>query len=430
MRLSRLILAALFVGVVGLLPAAQPVPQPELKSIALPDGTSVRVVNRDKMRMKGAKKFALPAKPLDLPPAPAAFDYTKTKSGTAIAFPMLGNDQYGDCFYVAPAHYTQSIVAYSTGSQIAFDKTKLVNRYLKISGGDNGLSDDDIFPEWENGIVGPGGPYKILDYATIDPADPKSVKAAFYHLGGGLTTHSLRTTWEANIRPGMVWTNDGRIDPNAGHAVHQAGVNPDGTFKTITWGMEVKLTESGLANSDAEVIVVVAKDWFDAKGYTPNGTHYDDVAKFWLAGTGRKLPQGLFPPAVPDPPKPPTPPNPPLPPVGGLTGTETTIYAGGRIVSRSFVPGTVAPTTPNVNADTHKIDLAPHLAHIVSERRRERVRARVIAAVSDHDGVDVKVNGDEITLTRKVGFDPNKWLDFLTKLMPFILQLIALFGGA
>ncbi len=422
--MKKVLLATLLLGLLAVsLPAAevQPVPEPKTTGFQLPDGTFVRTVPPAQLKVKGAKKFALAAEPLKLPPAPTTFDYAKDKSGKSIPFPMHGNDRYGDCFYVAPIHMTESIRGV-WGKPITFADKDIINRYLKVAGGDNGMYDDQILPEWKQGIIGPNGPFKIIDYATIDPADSKSVKSATYYLGGCVTTHSLRTTWMANAKEGAVWTNDGRIDPSAGHAIHCCGVNPAGNMVMTTWGMKVQLTDAGLANSQAEVIVVVALDWFDAKGYTPNGTHYNEIAEFWLTGTGRRLPVGLFPDPTPNPPPPPN-------PTQGITGVETLTYADGRLVNRTFTPGTAPTAFPNVDRDTHRIDLAPHLAHIHLDRRKERVRSRIIAAISDHDGVNVSVDGDEITLTRKAGFDPQKWLDFLTKLMPFILQLIALFGA-
>ncbi len=49
-------------GIVGMLPAAevQPAPDPQVKSIILPDGTTVRLNNREQLRVKTLKKFSVP----------------------------------------------------------------------------------------------------------------------------------------------------------------------------------------------------------------------------------------------------------------------------------------------------------------------------------------------------------------------------------
>ena len=121
------------------------------------------------------------------------------------------------------------------GTATAFDKNALVKRYLQISCGDNGLSDEDVFPEWLRGIVGPDGPHKILDWATVDPADQASVDLTAYECVGLIYTCSLLNTWMNNVKPDAVWDKGGTPDRYAGHAMWINGKNPDGTYKCQTW---------------------------------------------------------------------------------------------------------------------------------------------------------------------------------------------------
>lgn len=421
------VLATVMGTAVAVFPAQPPQVKPETKFVVLPDGSRAPLVNREKMRThKTTKKFSLPPPLKDLPGIPDTFDYTKMKNGTAISFPILGNNQYGDCYYVAPLHLIQSTSGVSGNKQVVFDEKMVINRYLKVSGGDNGLSDDDIYPEWKAGLVGPQGPYKLIDYATVDPGDIKSVKFAMYHCGGVLTTHSLRTTWESGIKAGMIWDATGRIDPYAGHAVHQAGVDSRGYLMTQTWGLQVFLTPAGLANSDAEVIVCISPTWFDAAGFTPNGTHYDEISNYWYSATGRKLPQGLYPPPV-TPPGPPIPPNPPVPVTGGFTGVETattTWKDGWKIGPTVYTSSTSPMKIPNVDSDTHEIDLST-----LGPIRRAIAKRKIVQLLEDNEHGDYAVKGDKIIITRKAGVDWNAFLDFLTKLLPIILQIISLFGS-
>jgi len=319
-KLFRLSALALLLAASAVL-AAEPAPPPrevEEPVVTLPDGTRIRTVDPGQMKFKSVgATFSLPVGDTsalkDVKPPPAEFDFGRMKDGTPIQFPMLGNDRYGDCFYVAPAHQVQTWIGMSQGKQLDFDQTALVRRYLRLSPRDSGLGDDQVIPEWKAGIIGPNGPHKILDCATIDPGDWNSVKTAAYYLGGLVTTHSLRTTW-MNPRPGAVWDKTGVINRRAGHAVQETGVLVKGGKETLqvnTWGMQVYMTAAGLASSNAEVLCSVSPEWFDSRGYSPVGVHYNEVARVWLAGTGRKLPQGLFPDPVPEPP--PAPPKPPEP---------------------------------------------------------------------------------------------------------------------
>lgn len=420
-------------------------PAPKAKGdlfVQLPDGEKMRLVNREKMRLpKEAKKFSLAGSAAqealkNVKPAPASFDFTKTKGGASIKFPVYGNNRYGDCFYVAPVHLTQSQVSVRTGVQLEFSEAAIIKRYLQLSPRDNGLSNDDILPEWRAGIVGPNGPYKLIDYATIDPKDTASIKTAMYYLGGMVTTHSLRTTWMSNIRNGMIWTNDGRIDPDAGHAVAEHAVNAAGNFITSTWGYLVELTPAGLANSDAEVLICVTKDWFDAKGYTPNGDHYIDIAKVWEAGTGRKLPVGLFP----DPEVGPPPPPPPPVSSGSVVvdpATKTVTIPDGWTVKGGNVPAPVTPgtaTSPAVefvkNHAAKKQARKDGAGLLVSKAELAAARAKIDAAVSDSDVENLlKEKG------AKVGGPLTDLLEWITThqaqleaLVELILKLVSLFA--
>lgn len=428
-----------------------PAPKPKEMYIQTPDGEKFRVVDREKMRVHGGKKFSVSAPGAkealkDVKPAPATFSYGTMKDGTPIKFPVLGNNRWGDCFYVAPAHLTQSVVGMRKGIQTDFDEAKLVARYKVLSHGDNGLSDDDILPEWKTGIVGPKGPYKILDWATIDPADTASVKTALYYMGGLVTTHCLRTTWMSNIRNGMVWTNDGRIDRSAGHAVHLYSVNTSGNFGVTTWGLQVEMTPAGLANSEAEVIVPVPVDWFDSRGYTPNGTHYTEIAKVWEIGTGRKLPQGVFPDPGPEPtptpPVPPTPvpPSPPAPSSGSVVvdpSTRTVTIPDGWTVRGGGVnpvpapPGVTSPAVEFVKNHAAKKQARKDGAGlIVSKSELAAARAKIDAAVSDADvETMLREKGAKIAgpLTDLLDWVTSHTAE-LEALINLILKLVALFA--
>src|ERR1700692_3473699 len=135
--------------------------------VTLPSGQKVRLVPREQLRFKlHGRSLAYPAHLQALaavmPAPPAAFDGSK---GRAIVYPMLGNDQYGDCYEADPLHCVQTWTG-NVGTQAQFTTAAAVAEYLALAGGDNGLSDAEVFPHWKNpGFQG----HRILDEMTVDP---------------------------------------------------------------------------------------------------------------------------------------------------------------------------------------------------------------------------------------------------------------------
>ncbi len=346
-------------------PVADAAPPATLKAddkggstFTLPDGTKVKLVNRDQMRVKaGTRTLTVPrhlkGAIATLPIPPPSYDWTK---GGTIAFPILGNDQYGDCFYVYMAHHVQ-LWQGVLGTPVEFDRAKLVARYKKLSGGDNGLSDYDVFGQSHNGefyggVVGPNGPHKILDHMVVNPADTQAVALAQWAFGGTGLTVSLCNEWLNNSRPGAVW-DKGRANPNAGHAILLSGKKANGRYTLETWGFNppIELTQAGLESADPEVLACFSLEWFDPQtGKASNGLHYSELSALWQTLGGRALPPNPFPgpapvPPVPVPPVPPVP-VPPVPvppgPAPGVGFTGSLNFINGVLVSVA-VGGAPAP---------------------------------------------------------------------------------------
>lgn len=274
------------------------------KPHVLPDGRTVFLVNRDQMRRtRHGRTFAIPfhlaAIAARIPTPPTVVDWTK---GDTINFPMLGNDREGDCYYVA---ILKQVIAWlaNNGTSVSFDTAAVLRRYEQISGGDNGLADQDVFPEFMAGILGPNGPHKILGSLTIRPTDRASIKLAMWLFGPLLYTASLPDQWLNNAGPGATWDR-ASPDPQNGHAMLLARVNSDGTYADETWGFNppIRLTPAGLEGSDAEVITCFSLEWFNPQtGFAPNGLHYADLAPLWAQLGGSTLPPSPFPAPSPNP---------------------------------------------------------------------------------------------------------------------------------
>jgi hypothetical protein len=276
------------------------------------NGREFKLVDRERMRLpKTVKAFAAtkvaPAKAaLPFTPDPN-YDWTK---GDSLAFPMLGNDRVGDCFYTASAHFVQTWTGMN-GQPTAFDTDILVGRYRQLSPADLGLTAQQMLGEFSQGIIGPNGPWRIFDILSVPVNDRDAILLAQWAFGGTFMTCSLRDTWRygstgMGANAGDTWDDDGTTpNPRSGHAMLINGINGDGTYKLQTWGLNppVHLTQRGLETCDAELIACFSFDWFNAKGFAPNGVHYNDLAELWVTLGGSRPPAGKFP--DPDKPLPP-----------------------------------------------------------------------------------------------------------------------------
>ncbi len=267
-------------------------------------GHGVVFVPREQLRCKpDTKRMVAPHfGAVPIPDFPLPINYTK---GNSIALPILGNDQVGDCFYAAAAHAVQ-VWAANAGTPVTFNTQQVIARYEAISGGDNGLSDSDIFPEWIKGIVGPNGPHKILDWMTVNVNDDAAINVALGNFGGLLYTAALPDAWVSDPRPGDTW-DAAAPDQQNGHAMFLPARNTDLSFVDETWGFNppIKLTKAGMLGSDPELIVTFSLEHFTAAGVSLfTGKSYADMAALWVACGGKALPPSPFGPPPPPPPGP------------------------------------------------------------------------------------------------------------------------------
>lgn len=283
------------------------------------------------------RKLQVPA-PRDLeaavgvPTPPSTWDYS---NGEKIAFPILGNDQVGDCYYTAWLHFIQAIIGMNGGTA-TFVAATVIKRYEQLSGGDNGLSDQQIIPEVEGGVVGPKGPHKILDVLIVPVSNQAAINLANWAFGGTLWTAALVEAWYQNAAPGVLWdVGQGSPDQELGHAMFLSGMRQVAkvAYDVRTWGLSppVEVTYPAIQLADSEILVGFSMEWFNAQGYAPNGLHYTQLAALWVQCGGKTLPASPFPSPVtpPTPPTPPVnPPTPPVPPVPPPAGSNTLAIVG------------------------------------------------------------------------------------------------------
>ncbi len=272
-----------------------------------------KFVNREQLRFRShGRKFRIPDHLpglLSMFPeivAPASFDLSMV-AGKRLVYPLDGNDQLGDCYYAACAHGSQTYTG-NAGIECAFDVAALKARYLKIAGGDNGLDDQTMMPEWKGGIVGPHGAHNILDEMTVSFANRQSWLESLWACGGMIWTASLIPHWVDIAAPNALWDATGRGNPNYGHAMYLTGKRADGTTDTQTWGLQpsIHVTDAGFLASDSEFIVAFSKDQFKANGICAfSGMTWEQKRAWWKSRGGIDVGPSPFVPVPPPPPPPP-----------------------------------------------------------------------------------------------------------------------------
>jgi hypothetical protein len=300
----------------------------------LPSGLTVHLVHRDQLRFKQHGRtlkvpYHLRGLADQLPTPPRRFSGSKNRQ---VKYPILGNDQKGDCYYTTACHGAQTWTG-QVGAQAQFSAQAVINRYTQLSGGDNGLGDQDIFPEWKAGIVGPNGPHKILDEMTCATDNFDNIALGMYLFCGCSVTMALGDVWYQKASAGVVWDTT-TPDENNGHAMHGSGYVRQGTplpyalttvtgqsyapgtpapfdfIEDETWGFDpaVALTHAGLRSADPEIVFEFSLEMFNAQGYAPHcNLHYVQLAQFWQTLGGKQLPPSPFPAPTPTPPRRPRP---------------------------------------------------------------------------------------------------------------------------
>ena len=275
-------------------------------------GHPVALVDREQLRVtQHGRTLMVPdhLQAITVPSPPSAFDLSQND---AVKLPILGNDRQGDCYMAAALHIVQLMRWNAIKEQVNWNVSDVLKWYNHLSGGDRGLGDQQIFPDWKRGELGPAGPFKILDWMTIRPSDDASIDLGMWAFNGVLFTMSLPGSWHSNAAPNVIWSANNASRPIGGHAVILYGKNPVGNRILGTWGIQpgIQLTRDGLLAVDPEIVVVFSLDMFDKTGIAPCcGLDYTALAALWQQLGGKPLPPSPF-----GPPPPPPPPDSPVAP--------------------------------------------------------------------------------------------------------------------
>jgi hypothetical protein len=205
-------------------------------------------------------RFAAYATP-QLPAPPDTVDWTKAVS----TWPMMKNDQIGDCTCAAAGHMIECWSANARGmAQVPADQ-QIVAAYSAITGydsvtgaGDNGAVELDVLDYWQKtGIAG----NQVSAFVAVDWTNTEHVKQAISLFGGLYLGLNIPQSAEEQIENGQPWEPSGPFDQIVGgHAVPALAYDQQ-YLTVITWGQTQLMGWDFLSKYCEEAYAIVDPAW-------------------------------------------------------------------------------------------------------------------------------------------------------------------------
>jgi hypothetical protein len=210
----------------------------------------------------------------NLPAPPSSIDYSKAVA----SWPMMGNDNYGDCTCAAAGHMIEEWTA-NTGSPKTLSDSVILSAYRYFAGddADAGASMLDVLKYWRKSGIGGD---KIIGFTQLQPHSTIEVKDSISLFGSCYIGVSLpdfvvapgadlvKTPW---VVPPQGPVGDAAPNPDNGHWIPAVGYDERNLY-VVTWGaLKMMSWEFYQAYMD-EAYAVLSNDWINKKlGTAPDG---------------------------------------------------------------------------------------------------------------------------------------------------------------
>ncbi|HEX4148120.1 MAG TPA: hypothetical protein VHY20_03995, partial [Pirellulales bacterium] len=211
-----------------------------------------------------------------LPPPPASCAW----SGRVASWPMMLNDQLGDCAIAGPGHQIEAWTA-NAGAEFTPTDDQILAAYSAVSGydpqtgtGDNGCVELDVLNYWRTtGIAG----HTIGAFVALEPRSRQQIMEGVWLFGGiyiGLAlplSAQNQQVWSAPVAPWLAQMLP-QYQPGSwgGHAVYVVDYDQHG-LTCVTWGTLQRMTWAFLETYCEEAWGIVSQDWIDGAGQAPSG---------------------------------------------------------------------------------------------------------------------------------------------------------------
>ena len=204
--------------------------------------------------------------------APASADWYSRIA----AWPMLANDQVGDCTFAAVGHVIQQWTSYTDAQPVVMSDRAVLAAYSAVSGyvpgdpaTDRGALCADVLRYWlTTGMATPdGGPDTLTGAASLAPRDASAVRRAIAIFGNLYAGVALPLSAQSED----VWSATGDAPGSwGGHCVPLVGFNGVGPI-CVTWGALKQMTWDWWATYAEEAYALLSPDWLRFSGTNPAG---------------------------------------------------------------------------------------------------------------------------------------------------------------
>lgn len=220
-----------------------------------------------------------------LPPPPVSAGYI----GKVKTWPMMLNDELGDCTVAAAGHMVEQWTTYADNPVIIPDSAILA-AYGAVGGynpndpsTDQGAVMADVLRYWRKTGI---GDHKVVAYVSVNPRHHMEVKSAIELFGNCYVGIGLPITaqdpivdtggyplWSVKKDPsdpsgnGQPWSWGGHCVPLVGYGENAKGA---GT-RLITWGQIYDMSWGFFDLYCDEAWAVVSQDWIDTAGKSVSG---------------------------------------------------------------------------------------------------------------------------------------------------------------
>src|SRR5215467_97058 len=209
-----------------------------------------------------------------LAPPPATVDYTKPVS----AWPMMGNDTYGDCTCAAAGHMIEEWTA-NTGTEKILADAAILHAYNHFAHGnpDAGADMLSVLKYWRK--TGIGGD-KIAAFAQLEPQNDVQAKDSVsifgtLYIGLALPNFAVPPDTDFLTIPWLVppggTVGDAAPNQDNGHCVPAVGYDERSLY-IVTWGAVKSMSWQFYDAYADEAFAVLSPDWINQKvGTSPSG---------------------------------------------------------------------------------------------------------------------------------------------------------------
>lgn len=239
-----------------------------------------------KLGKRPARRDAIPLKfgtyfhSAELPVVPAVFG----RPWLVQQWGILGNAEWGDCFWAGAAHETMLLRADAGLTPSTFETANVLSDYAAATGFANTEATDqgtDVAQgcayRQQTGIVDSSGTrHKIDVYTSLRVGDLSQLALATYLFGIVGVGVQLPSDAEKQFSSGEVWDITPGQSSIGGHYIPCVGRNSQGNYLFVTWGRLQAATPRWVQQCNDESVAMFSRERLAAKGYSPQG--YDQAA--------------------------------------------------------------------------------------------------------------------------------------------------------